>query len=86
LICQREDRLATARAKVALRRAIASLNAEDRTLLELRYTRGESTADISRRMKLDQKGLYRKFDRMLAGLRSELEGEGIRHYNLSLGC
>jgi RNA polymerase sigma factor (sigma-70 family) len=65
------------RALTALRSAVSALPAADRSLLDLRYRRGVSGADIARAMNIDQKGLYRRFERVLADLRRRLEGQGF---------
>jgi RNA polymerase sigma factor (sigma-70 family) len=67
------------RAAAAMRTALSALPSADRSLLELRYRRGVSAADIARAMNVDQKGLYRRFERVLAELRRRLEGQGIRY-------
>ena len=53
----------------ALARALGALPPEDRTLVQLRYWSGQTVARIAMLTGEDQKGLYRRFDR-LAG-RSE---------------
>jgi len=76
----------TARAATALRHAVATLSAEDRSILELKYRRGISAADISRTLNVDQKRLYRRFEKVLAGLRMSLENQGFRRQDLLVGC
>lgn len=73
------------RAIAALRSAMSSLPSSDRSLLDLRYRRGVSAADIARAMNVDQKGLYRRFERVLAELRRALESRGVMAQDL-LGC
>jgi RNA polymerase sigma factor (sigma-70 family) len=73
------------RAKMALSSAVSSLPSADRSLLELRYFRGVSAADIARAMNVDQKGLYRRFERVLGELRRRLERQGFLAQDL-MGC
>lgn len=77
---------ATERASKALRSALAKLSAEDRRLIKLRYGSGTSTADIARELRLDQKALYRRFERLLRYLRSQLESAGVNRENLAVGA
>lgn len=65
------------RARAAVRAALARLPAEDRSIVHLRFFQGESVANIARALRLDQKPLYRRMERLLARLRDELEGAGI---------
>jgi RNA polymerase sigma factor (sigma-70 family) len=73
------------RAIAAMRSVVSSLPSADRSLLELRYRRGVPAADIARAMNIDQKGLYRRFERVLADLRRALESRGVMAQDL-LGC
>ncbi|MDB4950197.1 MAG: polymerase sigma factor, sigma-70 family [Gemmatimonadetes bacterium] len=61
----------------ALARAMQGLNDEDRAILRMRFWQGYSVADVARAMRLDQKPLYRRIDRLLSRLRTELEKAGI---------
>lgn len=65
------------RARVALERAKQSLSADERLLLKMRFDDGFAVSDIARVLKLDQKKLYRRFERLLADLRKRLKDEGI---------
>ena len=60
-----------------LRRALRHLSPEDRRLLVLRFRDGCTLATIARRFDLDQKGLYRHFNRCLSALRKTLEERGL---------
>jgi len=62
--------------------AINKLSVEDRLIVRLRFWEGLSVADIARGLKLDQKPLYRRLDRLLAELHSALTKAGIRPGNL----
>lgn len=61
----------------AVHAALAKLSPEDRHIVHLRYFEGASVADIARALRLEQKPLYRRLDRLLLRLREELEGSGI---------
>lgn len=65
------------RARTALARAVATLKPQDRRILQLRFCRGASIADIARTTGLKQKALYGRFERLLKTLRSHLEHSGI---------
>jgi len=60
-----------------LERVVAGLPAEDGTIVRMRFLEGTSVADIARSLNLEQKPLYRRIERLLLRLRSELEAEGI---------
>jgi RNA polymerase sigma factor (sigma-70 family) len=64
-------------AEHALRRALATLPAEDRVIVRMRVWEGLSVADISRALHLEQKPLYRRLERIFHRLREEMEGAGI---------
>ncbi|MGE3510719.1 MAG: sigma-70 family RNA polymerase sigma factor [Vicinamibacterales bacterium] len=61
----------------ALRRACASLGADERRLLELRYGRAYSVRAIGDVLHTDPKPLYRKIERTLKTLRDRLVSMGI---------
>jgi RNA polymerase sigma factor (sigma-70 family) len=69
------------RARSSIERALATAlerySPEDRVIIHLRFWEGLSVADIARALKLDQKPLYRRVDRLLATLRLELERSGV---------
>ena len=62
--------------------AINSLSVEDRLIVRLRFWEGLSVADIARGLKLQQKPLYRRLDRLLSELRRALTKAGLRPGNL----
>lgn len=61
----------------ALKREIERLPLEDRLILNARFWSELSVADTARALGLEQKPLYRRIDRLLAGLRKNLEDAGI---------
>jgi RNA polymerase sigma factor (sigma-70 family) len=66
-----------ARITLALQRALASLDAGDRQLVHRRYVKGETVADISRATGLDQRRLYRDYERILRRLRAQLRHRAV---------
>jgi RNA polymerase sigma factor (sigma-70 family) len=65
------------RARIALARAVASLNMQDRRILQLRFAHGCSIADVARMLGLRQKPLYSRCERLLQSLRARLEQDGF---------
>ncbi len=61
----------------ALRHAMAALPAQDRLVLTMRYLDGRTVTEIAKALRLDQKLLYRRVDKLLAELRRQLEAAGI---------
>lgn len=57
--------------------ALASLPGEDQLILRLRFWEGLTVADIARTLRLQQKPLYRRLERLLAALRSSLLAAGV---------
>jgi RNA polymerase sigma factor (sigma-70 family) len=57
----------------ALASAIRRLSIDERQLLKMRFQDGHSISDIAVLLNLDAKPLYRRFNRILRRLRSELE-------------
>ena len=66
-----------ARVEVALRKAMEGLGAQDRLIFALRFHDGRSLVDIARALRLDQKALYRRVERLLRALHSQLMAGGI---------
>ena len=63
--------------RMALKRVLAKLPAQDRELLSLTFHDGRTIADAARLLRLHQKPLYRRVDGLLRRLRTALEAEGI---------
>ena len=57
--------------------AIDKLAPEDQVALRLRFWEDLGVADIARALHVDQKRLYKRMDRLLRELRSELERSGV---------
>lgn len=74
-----DEERAAARRKVwkALPEALKILSAEDRLILKMKMS-GFTVAQISRKLRLEQKQLYRRIEKLLSDLRRELERLGIR--------
>jgi DNA-directed RNA polymerase specialized sigma24 family protein len=66
-----------ARTVKALRRALSRLTAMERALLRMRFVEQRTISDIARARGAQPKPLYRTFERLLARLKADLEGEGI---------
>jgi len=62
---------------VALDAAVAGLEPQDAVLLRLRFIEGLQVSAIARTLRLDQKSLYRRIDRLKARLRAALEAQGF---------
>ena len=60
-----------------LAHAIASMPPEDILILQLRFDDGFRVVEIARTLRLDQKPLYRRIERLLGHLRAELERRGL---------
>ena len=63
--------------RIALRKAVGRLPAEERRLLAMRYMQRRSVQDIAGRSGVEPKALYRQFERVLRTLRHSLASEGI---------
>jgi len=73
-----ERRGARGRLDQALKRALSRLSPADLLLVRLRFVLGLTVPLIARRLHVeDAKPLYRRLDRIRAGLRQDLEAQGI---------
>jgi RNA polymerase sigma factor (sigma-70 family) len=77
LIAERDRRLLASRLSTALSHVMASLDTESQLILALRFEDGRTLADIATTLRLDQKALYRRMDRLLERLREALENDGL---------
>ncbi|HET7434959.1 MAG TPA: sigma-70 family RNA polymerase sigma factor [Thermoanaerobaculia bacterium] len=66
----------------AMREALAHLSLEDRMLVRLRFEAAMTVAEIARAMKLPQRPLYRRLDRLLDDLRTALASAGVDRSSL----
>ena len=60
----------------ALARAIDALPDDDREMLHLRFAQCLSLREIARQRQIDEKAIYRRFNRLLARLRTALQPIG----------
>lgn len=82
-VCRAAMAAEARRVRDALASALATLGADDRGLLRLRFVKGLSIARIARFARVEQKRMYRRFDGILRGLRDQLERQGIRVSDLA---
>jgi RNA polymerase sigma factor (sigma-70 family) len=78
-----EDVHAVERVQAALRAAIDAVPREDRHLLELRFERGLTVAQIARQLGIDGKRLYRHMNQIMGVLRSEMQQRGIEEAEIA---
>lgn len=57
---------------------IASLDAQDRLMLHMRFAQALKVPDIARRLHVDQKKVYKRFDTIFGRMRKNLEAKGLR--------
>jgi RNA polymerase sigma factor (sigma-70 family) len=72
-----ERRLASERLSAIMSAVIARLPEDERLILQLRFEGGMSVAQIARALQLDQKLLYRRIERRMRDIRTELERSGV---------
>ncbi len=68
---------ASDRTSRAVQEALATMTAQDRVTLRLRFAKGMAISDISRALGVPQRPLYRRIESMLKDLRASLERAGI---------
>jgi RNA polymerase sigma factor for flagellar operon FliA len=56
---------------------MSGLEAQDRLILAMRFEDGRTVAEIAGILRLDQKGLYRRLERLLKELRKALQEQEI---------
>jgi RNA polymerase sigma factor for flagellar operon FliA len=74
------EREAVERGDLVTRRlagALAALAPQDGLILKLRFDDGFTVGQIARVLRLEEKPLYRRLERILGGLRERLESEGV---------
>ena len=77
VIADQERAATAARVDAALKSAMAGLDTQDRLLLALRFEDGRTVVEIARMLRLDQKGLYRRLERLMKELRLALQAHGV---------
>lgn len=65
------------RVSAALDDVLAALPVQDQVILRMRFENGAAISTISRVLGLEQQPLYRRVERLLAGLRAALEHRGV---------
>jgi RNA polymerase sigma factor (sigma-70 family) len=73
-----EGRPIAERLRDALQQSITTLPPQDQLVIRLRFAEGFSIAKVAQTLRLDQKPLYRRLDRLLSTLRTALETRGFR--------
>jgi RNA polymerase sigma factor for flagellar operon FliA len=58
---------------------LTKLGPEDQLILRMRFWNARRAPEIAATLHMDQKKVYKRIDKLLAGLRRELERAGIRH-------
>jgi RNA polymerase sigma factor for flagellar operon FliA len=77
LAAERDRRVTADRLSDAVPTLMARMDVQDRLILTMRFEDGCTVAEIATILRLDQKPLYRRVDRLLKELRQGLEAEGI---------
>jgi hypothetical protein len=62
---------------VTIDRVLETMAVEDRAILRMRFWEGRKVPDIAQRLKLDQKKLYKRLDKLYASFRRALDEAGI---------
>jgi RNA polymerase sigma factor (sigma-70 family) len=62
----------------ALKDALAQLDGDDEIILRMHLLEGHTLADVARALKIEQKPLYRRVNRLRALLRAAMEAQGVR--------
>lgn len=65
------------RAAAVIDEAMESMDAEDQMILRMRFCNGRKVPEIGRALRLDDKKLYKRIDKLLAQLKLALEQAGI---------
>lgn len=80
-----DERVAAAEAEArhgevmgALYRAMEQLEPEERMIVRMHFADGRTLADVARALRLEQKPLYRRVERLRTRLRGYLENDGVR--------
>jgi RNA polymerase sigma factor (sigma-70 family) len=78
VLAERRERSAFAeRVAAVLKRLLSLLEPQDRLILIMRFVDGHTVADIASMLRIEQKPLYRRLDRLLRDLREGFRAEGI---------
>jgi RNA polymerase sigma factor for flagellar operon FliA len=77
VIADRERAATAARVEAALKSTMSGLDTQDKLILALRFEDGRTVVEIARMLRLDQKGLYRRLERLMKALREALHAHGV---------
>jgi RNA polymerase sigma factor (sigma-70 family) len=77
IVVEQERQLMADRVSGVLKALMSAADTQDRLILTLRFDDGRTVADIAAMLRLDQKSLYRRLERLLRDLRKAFEAEGI---------
>jgi RNA polymerase sigma factor for flagellar operon FliA len=77
VIAERERMDTAERVAAALKDVMNGLDTQDRLIIALRFQDGRTVVEVARMLRLDQKGLYRRLERLMKDLRAALEARGI---------
>jgi RNA polymerase sigma factor (sigma-70 family) len=77
IVAASDRQSAATRISDVLNSLIARFENQDRLVLMMRFEDGRTVADISATLRLEQKALYRRLDRLLMDLRVGLKAQGI---------
>ena len=80
---RREKLVEKHKALALMSQRLSELPEEDRMLLVRAHAEGIKFSRIARSLGLDQRSLYRRSEKLLSRLRTEMEKAGIRWENLS---
>jgi RNA polymerase sigma factor (sigma-70 family) len=78
LVLERERAERAHQVRRLLNREVEALPPEDRLILRLRFEEGSTMGEVARIVGGEAKPLYRRVERLLAGLRAALEAAGVR--------
>lgn len=81
---QKESKAQRKKAHAVLQRALAKLPSEDRLLLQMYLEGGFRVSEIARTLRLEQKPLYRRMDRIMKELRIHMEKQGFSREQVRL--
>jgi RNA polymerase sigma factor (sigma-70 family) len=63
----------------AMDTAMQSMDADDKVILKMRFWHAAKVPDIAAALRIDQKKLYKRIDRLIATLREAVERAGVTH-------
>lgn len=73
-----ENARAWRKVEICLRKALGALSAQDRLIIKMRMWSDISVVGISRTLRMEQKPLYRRIEKIQKTLREAMERDGIR--------